>query len=82
MGPTCDLTVCTNSFFRIDSSTCTPLLRTTKPNGISPFNLSSTPITAHSATTGCVASASSSAPVDNRWPATLITSSIRLITQR
>ena len=39
-------------------------------------------MTAHSATAGCAASTSSIAPVDSRWPATLMTSSVRPMTNR
>jgi hypothetical protein len=55
----------------------TPLLRHRKPMGSWPLSVSATPITAHSATSGCAASTSSIAPVDSRWPATLMTSSVR-----
>ena len=41
---------------------------------------SATPMTAHSATAGWVATTASIEPVDSRWPATLITSSVRPIT--
>ena len=66
----------------VQSSTGTPAFSTTNPRGTCPFKESATPITAHSATAGCPASTSSIVPVDNRWPATLITSSIRPITKR
>ena len=39
------------------------------------------PTTAHSAMSGCEASTSSICPVDRRWPATLMMSSVRPITQ-
>ena len=41
-----------------------------------------TPTTAHSATSGCEASTSSIPPVERRCPATLMMSSVRLITHR
>jgi hypothetical protein len=56
-------------------------LSTRKPNGTWPFSSSAMPITAHSATSSCEASTSSIWPVDRRWPATLITSSTRVITE-
>ena len=59
-----------------------PALSTTRPRGTSPLSASATPTTAHSATSGCAASTSSIAPVDSRCPATLITSSVRLMIQR
>src|SRR5205823_9918468 len=43
---------------------------------------SATPTTAHSATSGWPASTSSIAPVESRWPATLMMSSVRPITHR
>lgn len=46
-----------------------------------PFSSSATPITAHSATAGCAATISSISPVESRWPATLMTSSVRPITK-
>jgi hypothetical protein len=58
----------------------TPDLSTTNPRGSWPFSESRTPITAHSATAGCAASTASIEPVDSRWPATLITSSVRPMT--
>ena len=57
-----------------------PALSTRKPSGASPFSGSATPMTAHSATSGCAASTSSMPPVDRRWPATLMMSSVRPIT--
>ncbi len=59
-----------------------PVLSTTKPRGTWPLSSSATPITAHSATEGWSASTASIDPVDNRCPATLITSSVRPITNR
>jgi hypothetical protein len=50
---------------------------TTKPQGTWPFSASAMPITAHSATSGWLASTSSMPPVDSRWPATLMMSSVR-----
>ena len=58
----------------------TPALSTTNPRGTWPLMASLTPITAHSATAGWLASTSSICPVDSRCPATLITSSTRPIT--
>ena len=58
----------------------TPALVTTKPTGTSPLTASATPTTAHSATSGWKASTSSIAPVERRCPATLMTSSTRLMT--
>ena len=63
-------------------SVVTPALSTTKPRGTWPFIASATPITAHSATAWCEASTASIEPVDSRWPATLMTSSVRPITKR
>ena len=63
-------------------SSSTPALSTTKPRGTWPFSASATPITAHSATAGCAASTASIEPVDSRWPATLMTSSVRPMTNR
>ncbi len=50
--------------------------------GTWPFISSATPITAHSATAGRCASTASIDPVDSRCPATLMTSSVRPITNR
>ena len=63
-------------------SAVAPALSTTKPRGTWPLISSATPITAHSATAGCPASTASIDPVDIRCPATLITSSVRPITNR
>ena len=49
-------------------------------SGTWPFSASATPITAHSATSGCAASTSSMPPVESRWPATLMMSSVRPMT--
>jgi hypothetical protein len=62
------------------SGRSTPALRTRKPTGSCPFSSSATPITAHSATSGCEASTSSIAPVERRCPATLMMSSVRAMT--
>ena len=59
-----------------------PALSTTRPRGTWPLISSAMPITAHSATAGCRASTASIDPVDIRWPATLITSSVRPMTNR
>ena len=59
----------------------TPALSTMKPAGICPFMASATPTTAHSATSLCRATTSSICPVDRRWPATLMTSSVRAMTK-
>ena len=58
----------------------TPAFRITNPTGSCPFSSSATPVTAHSATSGWFASASSIAPVERRCPATLMTSSVRAMT--
>ena len=53
---------------RLTSSRAVALssLSTTRPNGNWPFSSSSMPKTAHSATSGCEATISSSSPVDRR----------------
>ena len=61
-------------------SAVTPALSTTNPRGSWPFMGSAAPITAHSATAGCCAMTASIDPVESRWPATLMTSSVRPIT--
>ena len=58
----------------------TPDLSTRKPSGTWPLISSATPMTAHSATSAWADSTSSIAPVDRRWPATLMMSSVRDIT--
>ena len=63
------------------SAVVTPCLSTTRPSGTWPFSVSRTPTTAHSATSGWAASTSSIAPVERRWPATLMMSSVRDITE-
>ncbi len=60
----------------------TPDLSTTRARGTWPLTSSDTPRTAHSATAGCEAITASITPVDSRWPATLMTSSMRPITNR
>jgi hypothetical protein len=45
--------------------------------GTWPLSWSAAPITAHSATSGWPARTSSIAPVERRWPATLMMSSVR-----
>ena len=47
-----------------------------------PVSSSAWPITAASATFGCETIADSTSAVESRWPETLITSSIRPITQK
>ena len=61
-------------------SRSTPAFSTSSPSGVCPFRESATPTTAHSATSGWAASTSSICPVESRCPATLITSSVRVIT--
>ena len=62
------------------AATLVSAFSTTRPIGSSPFIPSGTATTAHSATSPCELSTSSIAPVESRWPATLITSSTRPIT--
>ena len=64
------------------SSLSAPSFSTTRPMGTCPFSSSSMPTTAHSATAACAPISSSISPVDRRWPATLMTSSVRPITNR
>src|SRR6185503_8638254 len=74
IAPSCLSTVCMISsaeVFRLAS------LRTAKASGIWPLIGSATPTTAHSATFGCMLTASSISRVPRRCPATLITSSVR-----
>ena len=61
------------------SSRATPAFSTASPTGTWPLSASATPITAHSATSGCFDSTSSMAPVERRWPAVLMRSSVRLM---
>ena len=79
-GPIRSRTSATSSAGISSGSRSTPALSTTNPIGTWPLRSSATPTTAHSATSGWLASTSSIAPVDSRWPAVLITSSMRLIT--
>ena len=79
-GPTSSRTAATSSAASSSGSMSTPALSTTKPRGTWPFIWSATPITAHSATAGCCAITASMTPVDSRCPATLMTSSVRPIT--
>ncbi len=58
----------------------TPAFNTMKPTGTWPLSASSTPRTAHSATSWWSARISSMAPVERRWPATLMMSSVRDMT--
>ena len=78
-GPMVARTFSTSSRTISASPRVTPALVTTKPTGTSPLISSATPTTAHSATSGCAASTSSIAPVESRWPATLMMSSTRLM---
>ena len=78
-GPIVSRTFRTISATMSASERVTPAFVTTNPTGTSPFSASATPTTAHSATSGCDASTSSIAPVDSRWPATLMMSSTRLM---
>src|SRR5699024_3532964 len=75
-------TVSTSSALSVSSLMSTPDLRTAKPFGTCPLSGSATPTTAHSATAGWAATTASIDPVESRWPATLITSSVRPITNR
>lgn len=59
-----------------------PSLRTMSASGTWPLMGSAVPITAHSATSGWAATSPSMLPVDRRWPATLMTSSTRPMTNR
>ena len=61
-------------FSRFDG--CLLCLRIRNATGTSPFSLSGIGTTAHSFTNLCWLIASSSSAVDNRWPATFITSSV------
>ena len=64
------------------SGRAAPAFSTTSPTGVCPLSSSFAPITAHSATSGCAASTSSMAPVESRWPATLMMSSVRAMIHR
>ena len=79
-GPMRSRTSATASATMSAGARLTPAFSTSRPSGNWPFMASATPITAHSATSGWSASTSSMAPVDRRWPATLITSSVRAMT--
>ena len=79
-GPMSRRTMATASFATSAVSRVTPDLSTRKPSGTWPLISSATPMTAHSATSGWADSTSSIAPVDSRWPATLMMSSVRDIT--
>src|SRR4051794_18382934 len=81
-GPICRRTSSTSSATSSARSRSAPALSTTRPSGTSPLRSSTTPTTAHSAISGCDASTSSILPVLSRWPATLITSSVRPMIQR
>ena len=81
-GPIRSRTIATSSSAITSAGRRTPALRTMSPSGISPLISSATPTTAHSATSRWAASTSSIAPVESRWPATLMMSSVRPITQR
>src|SRR6267143_5371222 len=81
MAPSCLSTVSITSF----SSLLLPSAElnfetsfaTAKASGICPLMESATPTTAHSAMFGCLLTASSISRAPRRWPATLITSSVR-----
>ena len=79
-GPIWSRTAATISCWRTPASISTPALRTTNARGTCPLSGSCTPITAHSATIGWAATTASMDPVESRWPATLITSSVRPMT--
>jgi hypothetical protein len=79
-GPMRSRTRATSSRVITASSVFTPALSTTRPSGTWPLSSSAAPTTAHSATAGWAASTSSIAPVERRWPATLMMSSVRPIT--
>src|SRR5882762_8449084 len=79
MAPSCLSTVCSTSFssFFLPSTESGVFFGTAKASGICPLRESATPTTAHSAMFGCMLTASSISRVPRRWPATLITSSVR-----
>src|SRR5690606_19679030 len=81
-APTCSRTISTTSASRAVSSMTMPSLSTARARGTWPRSPSAMPITTHSATAGWAATTSSISPVDRRWPATLMTSSVRPITNR
>src|SRR5438105_8825274 len=74
MAPSCLSTVCITSSADVLREAS---LSTAKASGIWPLSGSLTPTTAHSATLGCMLTASSISRVPRRCPATLITSSVR-----
>src|SRR5437763_3641244 len=74
MAPSCRSTVCITSSAEVRFAAS---LSTANASGIWPFSSAATPTTAHSATVGCMFTASSISRVPRRWPATLITSSVR-----
>src|SRR2546421_7089036 len=74
MAPSCWSTVCITSSAEVRFAAS---LSTANASGICPFSSSATPTTAHSATFGCMLTASSISRVPRRWPATLMTSSVR-----
>src|SRR5919201_2623045 len=74
MAPSCRSTVCITSSALVFLPAS---LSTAKASGIWPLSSSATPTTAHSATFGCMFTASSISRVPRRWPATLMTSSVR-----
>ena len=81
-GPIVSRTIVVASLIISISSLETPLFNTKNPKGISPLRLCFTPVTAHSATSGCFAKTSSIAPVESLCPAVLIISSVRDIIKR
>src|SRR6185436_6360530 len=74
IAPSCLSTVCITSSCEVGFEGS---FRTAKASGIWPLIGSATPTTAHSATFGCMLTASSISRVPRRCPATLITSSVR-----
>src|SRR5438132_2371719 len=80
-GPSLSRTSATTSFSTSAGAFATPAFSTRKPQGTSPLIASLMPSTAHSATSEWEARISSMPPVDSRWPATLMMSSVRPITQ-
>src|SRR5215470_5245473 len=80
-GPSFSRTRATISFSISAGLRITPAFSTRKPQGTSPLMASLMPSTAHSATSGCEARISSMPPVESLWPATLMMSSVRPITQ-
>src|SRR5712692_1344596 len=79
MAPRCLSTVWSTSFssFFLPSAESGVFFGTAKASGICPLRESATPTTAHSAMFGCMVTASLISRVPRRWPATLITSSVR-----